>query len=52
MAIREDEDTASAVGIDTANYKLRSLLISAFLTALGRRAVWQRVPIYCAGQAF
>ncbi len=35
MAIREDEDTASAVGIDTANYKLRSLLISAFLTALG-----------------
>lgn len=35
MAIREDEDTASAVGIDTANYKLRSLLVSAFLTALG-----------------
>lgn len=34
MAIREDEDTASAVGIDTANYKLRSLLLSAFLTAL------------------
>jgi branched-chain amino acid transport system permease protein len=34
MAIREDEDTASAVGIDTANYKLRSLLVSAFLTAL------------------
>ncbi len=35
MAIREDEETASAVGIDTADYKLRSLLISAFLTALG-----------------
>jgi branched-chain amino acid transport system permease protein len=35
MAIREDEETASAVGIDTASYKLRSLLISAFLTALG-----------------
>jgi branched-chain amino acid transport system permease protein len=35
MAIREDEDTASAVGIDTAGYKLRALLISAFLTALG-----------------
>ena len=34
MAIREDEETASAVGIDTANYKLRSLLVSAFLTAL------------------
>ena len=35
MAIREDEETASAVGIDTAQYKLRSLLLSAFLTALG-----------------
>ena len=35
MAIREDEDTAGAVGIDTANYKLRSLLLSAFLTAMG-----------------
>jgi branched-chain amino acid transport system permease protein len=35
MAIREDEDTASAVGIDNAGYKLRALLISAFLTALG-----------------
>ena len=34
MAIREDEETASAVGVDTAGYKLRSLLISAFLTAL------------------
>jgi branched-chain amino acid transport system permease protein len=35
MAIREDEETASAVGIDTANYKLRALMVSAFLTALG-----------------
>jgi branched-chain amino acid transport system permease protein len=35
MAIREDEDTAAAVGIDTANYKLRALMASAFLTALG-----------------
>jgi branched-chain amino acid transport system permease protein len=35
MAIREDEDTASAVGIDIAGYKLRALVISAFLTALG-----------------
>lgn len=34
-AIREDEDAASAVGIDTAGYKLRALLVSAFLTALG-----------------
>lgn len=35
MAIREDEDTASAVGIDTASYKNRSFMISAFVTALG-----------------
>jgi branched-chain amino acid transport system permease protein len=35
MAIREDEETAGAVGIDTAGYKLRALVISAFLTSLG-----------------
>lgn len=35
MAIREDEDTAGAVGIDTASYKNRALMISAFVTALG-----------------
>jgi branched-chain amino acid transport system permease protein len=35
MAIREDEETASAVGINTAGYKLRALVISAFLTAMG-----------------
>jgi branched-chain amino acid transport system permease protein len=34
MAIREDEDTAGAVGINTARCKLYALLISAFLTAL------------------
>ena len=35
MAIREDEDTAAAVGIDSARKKLQALLISAFLTGLG-----------------
>jgi branched-chain amino acid transport system permease protein len=34
MAIREDEDTASAVGINTSRCKLQALLMSAFLTAL------------------
>jgi branched-chain amino acid transport system permease protein len=34
MAIREDEDTAGAVGINTARCKLQALLLSAFLTAL------------------
>jgi branched-chain amino acid transport system permease protein len=34
MAIREDEDTASAVGINTARSKLWALLLSAFVTAL------------------
>lgn len=35
MAIREDEDTAETVGINTTGCKLQSLLISAFFTALG-----------------
>jgi branched-chain amino acid transport system permease protein len=35
MAIREDEDTAAAVGINTARCKVYALLMSAFLTALG-----------------
>lgn len=34
LAIREDEDTASAVGVNTARSKLWALLLSAFLTAL------------------
>ncbi|HEX4602928.1 MAG TPA: branched-chain amino acid ABC transporter permease [Candidatus Angelobacter sp.] len=34
MAIREDEDTAGAVGINTTLCKLQALLMSAFLTAL------------------
>ena len=35
MAIREDEDTAMSVGINTARYKLLVLLISAAITAVG-----------------
>ncbi len=35
MAIREDEETAMAVGVDPSRYKLWTLLLSAFLTALG-----------------
>jgi branched-chain amino acid transport system permease protein len=35
MAIREDEDTAMSVGINTARYKLWVLLISAAITAVG-----------------
>ncbi len=35
MAIREDEDTALSVGVNAARCKLRVLLISAALTALG-----------------
>ena len=34
MAIREDEDTAGAVGINTTLCKLQAFLLSAFLTAL------------------
>jgi len=35
MAIREDEDTALSVGVNTANQKLYALLLSAAITALG-----------------
>ena len=35
MAIREDQDTALSVGVNTARYKLWSLLISAAITAVG-----------------
>jgi branched-chain amino acid transport system permease protein len=34
-AIREDEDAAEAVGIDTLKYKIVAIAISAFLTSLG-----------------
>lgn len=34
MAIREDQDAAEAVGINTARFKVISLMISAFLVAL------------------
>ncbi|HTU00355.1 MAG TPA: branched-chain amino acid ABC transporter permease [Candidatus Sulfotelmatobacter sp.] len=34
-ALREDEDAAQALGIDTARYKLVAVLVSAFLTSLG-----------------
>ncbi|HEY7914107.1 MAG TPA: branched-chain amino acid ABC transporter permease [Blastocatellia bacterium] len=35
MAIREDQETAEAIGIDTTKYKLVALGISATLTAMG-----------------
>lgn len=34
MAIREDQETAEAIGIDTTKYKLVALVISATLTAV------------------
>lgn len=34
-AIREDEDAAAALGVNTMRYKLLAMAISAFLTALG-----------------
>lgn len=34
MAIREDEETAESIGIDTTSYKLRALALSASLTAV------------------
>jgi branched-chain amino acid transport system permease protein len=34
MAIREDEETAESIGIDTTRYKLIALALSAAITAL------------------
>lgn len=35
VAIREDEDAAEALGVDTFRYKLYAIVLSAFLTGLG-----------------
>jgi branched-chain amino acid transport system permease protein len=35
VAIREDEDAAEALGVDTFRYKLLAIVLSAFLTGLG-----------------
>jgi branched-chain amino acid transport system permease protein len=35
VAIREDEDAAEALGVDTFRYKLAAIVLSAFLTGLG-----------------
>jgi len=35
LAIREDEDAAEALGVDTFRYKLRAIVLSAFLTGVG-----------------
>jgi len=35
LAIREDQDAAESLGIDTTKYKMISLMISAFLTGVG-----------------
>jgi branched-chain amino acid transport system permease protein len=35
QAIREDEDAAESLGVDTFRYKLTAIVLSAFLTGLG-----------------
>jgi branched-chain amino acid transport system permease protein len=35
QAIREDEDAAESLGVDTFRYKLAAIVLSAFLTGLG-----------------
>jgi branched-chain amino acid transport system permease protein len=35
VAIREDQDAAEALGIDTTRYKLLALILSAFFTGMG-----------------
>jgi branched-chain amino acid transport system permease protein len=42
IAIREDEDAAATVGVDTTRYKLAALVLAAFFTAIagGIHAYW------------
>src|SRR5690606_31839579 len=42
QAIREDEDAASALGVNTLNYKIIAVAISAALTAAGGTFFAQR----------
>ncbi len=42
QAIREDEDAAAALGVNTLNYKIRAVAISAALTAAGGTFFAQR----------
>lgn len=52
-AIREDEDAAEALGIDTLKYKIIAIAISAFLTSLGGTFYAQYLsyidPVICFG---
>lgn len=52
MAIREDEDTAEASGVDTKGTKVLILTLSAFLTALGGSFYVQYVFFVDAESAF
>ncbi len=42
QAVREDEDAAAALGVNTLNYKIRAVAISAALTAAGGTFFAQR----------
>jgi len=52
-AIREDEDAAEALGIDTLKYKVLAIAISAFLTSIGGTFYAQYLsyidPVICFG---
>ena len=49
LAIREDQDCAESLGIDTTRYKLYSLLISAFFTGMRRRLLHELPGVHRPG---
>ncbi len=50
MAIREDEETASAVGINTAFLQTPGTAHQRIFDGAGRRSLRQRIPVHCSGQ--
>jgi branched-chain amino acid transport system permease protein len=52
LAIRENEDVAASVGIDTMKYKMLAFMLSAFLTSLGGSFYLLYAGYICPDTAF
>jgi len=52
LSIRENEDAAEALGVDTFLYKLKAISISAFFTAIGGSFYAQYIQYITPGETF
>ena len=52
LAIRENEDAAEALGVDTLHYKLAGFVISGFFTAFGGSFYAQYISYITPGETF